>query len=421
VLRILLANDLYGPSSAAGVAVRLAQGLAARGHEVGFLATTQELGGARRFREGGVDVRVEFTPPYASRWRAWRSLDNPPGVAAMERALGSFRPDVLHVHNLHIHLSYAALSAARAQGVPVVLHVHDIMPVCHQKLFCHLDERLVPGDPVRYRNGPLKCALCVRGRYNPLRNGRIRRVLKHDVTRLVAVSDEMGAALAQNGIGPATIIPNGLPLDAPAPSDAAVERLRARLGLAGRPVILYGGRLDRLKGGLELVRALAAVRRSVPRATVLTVGDALPGFYEELLALAGRLGIGDGLVAAGWLTGEDLQAAYRLADVVASPSLCFESFGLVNLEAMLAERPVVASMWGGPSDVVVHGETGFLVNPLQVGVLARQLTRLLRDPALARSMGRAGRRRAELRFGRDGMVDRTLALYRDMGLEAPDA
>ncbi|MHC5209333.1 MAG: glycosyltransferase family 4 protein [Planctomycetota bacterium] len=416
--RILLANDLYGPSSAAGVAVRLAQGLAARGHELAFLATTQELGAARQFREGGVDVRVVYTPPYRMRWRAWRSLDNPQGVAAMERVVGSFRPDVVHVHNLHIHLSYASLGAARRRGVPVVLHVHDIMPVCHQKMFCHLDERLVPGDPVRYRNGPIKCALCVRGRYNPLRNLRIRRALRRDVTKLVAVSDEMAGALAQNGIGPATVIPNGLPLDAPAPSEAAVERLRVRLGLAGLKVILTGGRLDRLKGGLELVRALATVRRHVPSATLLTVGEALPGFYEEMLALADNLGIRDGLVAAGWLTGEDLAAAYRVADVVASPSLCFESFGLVNLEAMLAERPVVASMWGGPSDVVRHGETGFLVNPLQVGVMAGHFVRLLTDADLARRMGRAGRRRAEQHFGRDGMVERTLTLYREMGLEA---
>jgi phosphatidylinositol alpha-1,6-mannosyltransferase len=258
----------------------------------------------------------------------------------------------------------------------------------------------------------------VRGRYNPLRNGRIRRVLRRDVTRLAAVSDEMGAALAQNGIGPATTIPNGLPLDAPPPSEAAVERLRARLGLGGKRVILYGGRLDRLKGGLELVRALAAVRRSVPDACVLTVGEALPGFYEEMLALAGNLGVRDGLVAAGWLTGEDLSAAYRVADVVASPSLCFESFGLVNLEAMLAERPVVASMWGGPSDVVAHGESGYLVNPLQIGVLADHLARLLSDRELATRMGRAGRRRAEQRFGLDAMVDGTLALYRELGLQA---
>ena len=417
-VKILMANDLYGPTSAAGVAVRLAEGLAAAGQQVSFLATTQKKEEAGRFREGGVEVRREFTPPYNLRWRAWRSLRNPPGVAAMAAAVSELRPDVVHVHNLHLHLSYAALAAARAQEAKVVLHVHDIMPVCHQKMFCHLDERLAPGDRPVYRNGPVKCALCVRGRYNPFRNGTIRRVLARDVDRLVAVSDEMGQALADNGIGPATTVWNGLPLRADEPSPAAVAARSARLGLAGRRVIFYGGRLDRLKGGLELVRALAVVRRAVPEAVVLTVGESLPGFADEMAALAANLGLRDGLVAAGWLAGEELAAAYRLADVVATPSLCFESFGLLNLEAMLARKPVVASMWGGPADVVEDGVTGFLVNPLQVGALAERLTRLLRDPALARRMGAAGRARAERLFGLPAQVESTLAVYRSLGLAA---
>src|SRR6185436_6831789 len=174
---------------------------------------------------------------------------------------------------------------------------------------------------------------------------------------------------------PATTVWNGLPLQADEPAPAVVAALAARLGLAGRRVIFYGGRPDRLKGGLELVRALAVVRRAVPEAVVLTVGEALPGFADEMAALAANLGIADGLVAAGWLTGPELAAAYRLADVVATPSLCFESFGLLNLEAMLARKPVVASMWGGPSDVVEDGVTGYLVNPLQVGALAEGLMR----------------------------------------------
>ena len=413
-----MANDLYGLTSAAGVAVRLAEGLAAAGQQVSFLATVQKQSEVARFSQGGVDVQRVFTPPYNLRWRAWRSLDNPPGVAAMSAAVSAFRPDVVHVHNLHLHLSYAALAAARAGGARVVLHVHDIMPVCHQTMFCHLDERLQPGDPVRYRNGIVQCALCVRGRYNPFRNGTIRRVLARDVDRLVAVSDEMGAALAANGIGPATTVWNGLPLEQAEPSPAVVAALAARLGLAGRRVIFYGGRLDRLKGGLELVRALALVRRAVPEAVLLTVGEALPGFADEMDALAGNLGLTGGVVRAGWLTGDELAAAYRLADVVATPSLCFESFGLLNLEAMLARKPVVASMWGGPADVVEDGLTGFLVNPLQVGALAERLTRLLRDPDLARRLGAAGRERAERRFGLPAQVAATLAVYRSLGLAA---
>jgi glycosyltransferase involved in cell wall biosynthesis len=415
-MKVLVANDLYGRSSAAGVAVAMAEGLAGRGHAVSFLATTQDPAGARRERLGDVDVSVVHTPAYNLRWRAWRSLDNPPGADAMARAVQELRPDVVHVHNLHIHLSYAALTAAAAGGAKVVLHVHDVMPVCHQKMFCHLDERIVPGDVVRYRNGPLKCAICVRGRYNPFRNRSIRRVVGRDVSQLAAVSPEMARVMAENGFGASTVIPNGfVPRDESATPDQ-VAALAAKLGVQGRRVIFYGGRLDRLKGGLELVRALERVRRMVPNAVILTVGEALPGFAEEMAELASRFGMSDALVSAGWLSGTELAAAYALADVVATPSLCFESFGLVNLEAMAAGKPVVASLWGGPSDVVADGETGFLVNPLQIGTLAERLIRLLTDATLCARMGRAARARVAQHFSVDRQVDLTLEMYRDMGL-----
>ncbi|MFT7464149.1 MAG: glycosyltransferase involved in cell wall biosynthesis, partial [Pseudohongiellaceae bacterium] len=288
-------------------------------------------------------------------------------------------------------------------------------PFCHQKLFCHLDERLEPGDEVRYQAGLLKCAVCVRGRFNPFRNGKIRRALARDVDRLVAVSDEMGRALQSNGLGSSTTIMNGVSEDTPLASTAAIEAMRQRLGLEGRRVIFFGGRLDRLKGGLQLVEALALVREKHPTAVLLTVGEALPGFSAEMSAMAKRLGLSDEhLVAAGWLNGDELAAAYGLADVVATPSLCFESFGLVNVEAMAAGLPVVASFWGGPSNVVVDGETGFLVNPLQVAVLADRLERILSDGALAKRLGAAAQQRVRDVFGLQAQTDGVLALYEEM-------
>ena len=100
--------------------------------------------------------------------------------------------------------------------------------------------------------------------------------------------------------------------------------------------------------------------------------------------------------------------------MVATPSLCFESFGLINLEAMAASRPVVASFWGGPSDVVEDGVTGFLVNPLQVDVMAGRIGRLLDDPERAAAMGAAGRARAERLFSMSAHVDAVERLYREL-------
>jgi len=78
--------------------------------------------------------------------------------------------------------------------------------------------------------------------------------------------------------------------------------------------------------------------------------------------------------------------------------------GLMNLEAMRASKPVVASFWGGPSDVVRDGLTGYLVNPLQSGALADRLTRILQDQESALRMGREGRKRAEESFS-EGLLE----------------
>ncbi|RKY21498.1 MAG: hypothetical protein DRQ55_04180 [Planctomycetota bacterium] len=412
-MKVLLANDLYGHSSAAGVAVGMAEALAARGHQVSFLATVQSQQEAGRSHEAGVDVLRVFTPPYALRFKAWRSLDAPAGAGAMAEAVAAVQPDVVHVHNLHIHLGYGALAAARAGGAAVVLQVHDVMPFCHQKLFCQLDERIHPGDEIHYRAG-LKCALCVKARWNPFRNAAIRRTLRRDVDRLLAVSPEMARALADNGLPGAVVVPNGIEPPSPA-APGVCEQLAARLGLLGRSVILHAGRLDRLKGSLELVAALELVLRRAPDSALLLVGEALPGFRDELLALAGRLGLPrERLVFAGWLSGDELAAAYELADVLASPSLCFESFGLVNLEAMVRGVPVVASMWGGPSDVVTEGESGYLVNPLHVDVLAERLLRILCDPMLAQELGRGAARRAREHFSLSATVDAVEHVYREL-------
>ncbi|MED5331070.1 MAG: glycosyltransferase family 4 protein, partial [Planctomycetota bacterium] len=266
---------------------------------------------------------------------------------------------------------------------------------------------------VQYQAGFLKCSLCVRARHNPFRNRAIRRAIKGEVDLLIAVSAQMAAALQANDLGEPQVVFNGIALGDETVPAKRVADLRKKLGLEGRKVIFHGGRLDRLKGSLELVEALEQVRRSVPEAVLLTVGNALPGFAEEIDALAQRLGMTNAVIHAGWLTGEELDAAYALADVVASPSLCFESFGLMNLEAMRASKPVVASFWGGPSDVVRDGVTGYLVNPLQIGVIADRLTRLLQDHEFALQMGREGRKRAEENFSVGDQIARVEELFAD--------
>jgi glycosyltransferase involved in cell wall biosynthesis len=100
-------------------------------------------------------------------------------------------------------------------------------------------------------------------------------------------------------------------------------------------------------------------------------------------------------------------------DMVVMPSLR-ESFGLVALEAMAMNLPVIASRIGGLEEVVEHGRTGLLVAPGDAVVLADAIQRLTEDPGMRKEMGAAGRQRVESRFGLDSTIRRTEDLYLDL-------
>jgi glycosyltransferase involved in cell wall biosynthesis len=103
---------------------------------------------------------------------------------------------------------------------------------------------------------------------------------------------------------------------------------------------------------------------------------------------------------------------YSHAAVFCCPSV-YEPFGLINLEAMACETPVVASAVGGILEVVEDGKTGLLVPPANPAALADALARVLGNPALGRAMGQAGRRRVEDKFAWASVAERTEQVYAD--------
>jgi glycosyltransferase involved in cell wall biosynthesis len=107
---------------------------------------------------------------------------------------------------------------------------------------------------------------------------------------------------------------------------------------------------------------------------------------------------------------EEVVQLYSHAAAFACPSV-YEPFGLINLEAMACQTPVVASAVGGILEVVEDGVTGLLVPPGRPDDLAAALRRLLDDAATARAMGQAGRRRVEERFAWDSVAARTEQIY----------
>jgi glycosyltransferase involved in cell wall biosynthesis len=163
--------------------------------------------------------------------------------------------------------------------------------------------------------------------------------------------------------------------------------------------------------GVDLVlRALAALRdRGVAEWEYVAVGGGPEA--EPLRRLAGDLGIAGQVRFTGRLDHGDAMREVAAADIFCLPSRA-ETFGMVYLEAMACGKPVIASRGTGAEDLVVHGDTGFLVPPDEAGELAGALECLLSDRDLARTMGEAGRKRS-LDFTWESTAARYLEIYRD--------
>ena len=156
---------------------------------------------------------------------------------------------------------------------------------------------------------------------------------------------------------------------------------------------------------VTLIKVFAEVRKKVPTKLVM-VGDGpeKPGAEQ----LARELGLQRDVLFLG--NQDCMEELLPLADAFLLPSSS-ESFGLVALEAMSAEVPVVASNIGGLPEVVEHGVTGFLHDPRSIDGFVSSILRLFSNERLRRAMGRRARREARERFNVDDMVDRYVRVY----------
>jgi glycosyltransferase involved in cell wall biosynthesis len=176
------------------------------------------------------------------------------------------------------------------------------------------------------------------------------------------------------------------------------------------PVVACIGRLVFNKGIDVAVRAMSSVRKGIPGARLSIAGDG-PA-RPELERLANTLGLSACVNFRGWVAPEKVAAFLNESTLVAVPSRSMEPFGNVALEAMQMARPVVASNQGGLPEVVVDGETGYIIGPDDPEALADRIVKLAGDPVLAARMGAAGQERARLHFNLERYVENYVSLYR---------
>jgi glycosyltransferase involved in cell wall biosynthesis len=377
---VLLVTGLWGRDG--GVAAHVkesAAALARAGLEVRVLAARVDTD------ERGDGVSVEHRPQLLE---ARASARDRLGVVLADP------PDVAHVHQLDDH---AIVTALRARA-PVVISAHGF-PGCTSGVYYFR-----PGEECTRAHGPgcipnLLFKGCAHTRYRrtlPAKYAGVTRGLAMfaDADLVVSYSSAVDRHLGANGLTSRAVVPY-FPTMSP----------RAVPDEDGRRRVVFAGRLVLAKGVDVLIRAIADVD-----AELVVCGD---GQREpRLRQLASRLGVERRVHFRGWMDADRLADEVAGASVLAVPSLWPEPFGIVGIEAFAAGRPAVGSATGGIVDWLEDGVSGTTVPPGDVGALARALARLLDDPQLRRTMGRAGKALVAERFSAERHVAEITHAYR---------
>jgi glycosyltransferase involved in cell wall biosynthesis len=192
-----------------------------------------------------------------------------------------------------------------------------------------------------------------------------------------------------------------------AQADGAAVRSRYLVG-PYREMVLFVGRLAVEKDLPTLLRSVPELALSRPGARIVIVGHG----QEEtrLRQMVEDLHLGDRVVFAGSVSGDDLPPYFHACDVLVLPSI-YEGIPTVLVEAAVSGKPVVSTRTRNVEDVVIDGQTGHLVPVGDPGAMATALAGVLSDPTLAAQMGQAGREHVQSRFSPQKVVSDLLAMW----------
>jgi glycosyltransferase involved in cell wall biosynthesis len=413
-MNICIVIDRIPPEGRGGaerVAWQSAQALTKKGHQVSVItATSRALVDVEEKNIEGVRV-FYIHSKYAERWRSWRSLYNPAAVRAVKRIFNEVEPEIVHAHNVHFDLSYHVLRLAKKSGARVFLTAHDVMFFTYGKLYEFVD----PKHPICKKGWDYHVSVWqkikrFKWRYNPFRNSIIRWYLRN-VGVFFSVSEALRQALLQNGMPEARVLYTGIDASQWQLSQEKATMFKEKFQLIGRKIIFFGGRLNAAKGGAQLLEALRQTVSQVPSALLLIAG-ARDAYVEKLLEKARQWGIEKNIMCTGWLEGDELRAAYHSADVIALPSVCFDSFPLTVLEGMACSKPVIATCFGGSQEMVEDGKTGYVINPYDIPLFAGKLIDILTDAQKRDSFGKVGYEHVRNLFSLDRHVAQLEEYYR---------
>ena len=349
------------------VATELGLALARRGFEVHFIAHRLP------FRLRSFESNVFFHEVMAANYPVFEQAPaNLALTTKMVEVVENYDLDVLHVHYAMPFAASAYLARQlllpRQLGVVTTLHGTDITVVGVEPAFFRVTQFSIQSSD---------------------RLTAVSRFLKDRAESTFGITRPI--EVIYNFVDPEVFAPR--------------RRAGLRLASPDTRILMHASNFRPVKNIPTVVHVFAEVRKRLPSKLVM-VGDGPEKAPAE--ALARELGVERDVLFLG--NQDCMEELLPLADVFLLPSSS-ESFGLVALEAMSAEVPVVTSNAGGLPEVVEHGVTGFLHDPEHVSGFVTSVMKLLTNEPLRRTMGRRGRREAKRRFSVDEMVGRYIQVY----------
>ncbi len=307
--------------------------------------------------------------------------------------------DIVHCHTWYSH--FGGILAKKNYGIPLVVTVHSLEPLRPWKR-----EQLAGGYDFSLwvEKTALEMADAIIA---------VSGETKRDIERLFAV-DPARVQVIHNGVDPDQY--------RKVDSSGAVQRFGVD---PGKPYLLFVGRITRQKGIVHLVRAIQFMDPGFQIVLCAAAPDTAEIAEEMKTAVEHAKTERPGVIWIDEMVDQKTACElYSHAAVFCCPSI-YEPFGIINLEAMACETAVVASAVGGIKEVVVDGETGFLVpleqmneSPFEVTNpekfardLAARINELMKNPQLRAKFGKAGRKRVEEKFSWSTIARKTKALY----------
>lgn len=360
------------PHLAGGGQVRYVANLAQELRRLGHRVTIGCKGGSvlvARAAEAEVEVLDRFAFKGGLRPRVWAQ-----DVKEVMSFVRASRPDLIHVSGSQDHWVCALANRIMGRPVCLVRTRHNTYPVKD-----HFPNRILNRSWTDYQ-----IVVC----------DMVRRTLAKQ-----RAFDPLRMCSIHNGVDAAQFRP-----------DPEVRRkMRVAFGYEDRDFVCgIAARLVPAKGHEFLFKAIAAIRSSAPQVRVLVLGQG--DLEPRLRALTRDLGIADIVHWAGFR--DDMAACVQAFDVGIQPSVDCDTSSFSLKEQMAAEIPVIASDYGGLTEILADGVEGYIVPAGTVEPLAAALRRMMESEAVRRQMGAAGRRRVLRDFTVEVFAARTVEAYR---------